>query len=569
MRNIMRFLFVIILFGISILPLLSLFTPGLPITHDGQDHVARIANFYQSLSEGNIIPRWAGNLNWGYGHPVLMFLYPLSAYLASLFHYIGLSFVDSTKLVFIVTYVASVLSMYVWMSTSFGKKAGVIGALLYGFAPYRFVDLYVRGAIGEHVAFVFPPLILFFLYKLSQPRTRNNELRTSNQELIYGICLSISIAFFILSHNAVSLMFLPIIGLYILYLFFTDAKRSPYFILNTLFFILIGFGLSAFFWMPALIEGRYTLRNIVTKGEALQRFVPWNMFFYSPWVIGGGNDTTKFLGFPQWLGVLGSIILFWKSKEKKLRWFIGATLVLLMGTLFIMTQWSRFIWEKLMILQNFQFPWRFQMVSVFLTALLGGISITHWIASKNHEPRTKNKEPGTRNILFISFCIFSVLITAYMWKPKGYTFEHESFYTGIYKGTTDTGESSPIWSVRFMEYAPSKPMDVIGGKATVTQRSRTTIEHVYTIDAITPSQLLENTLYFPGWKIYVDGFQTGIEFQDPNHRGIMTFYIDEGIHEVRVVFKNTTVRMYAEYIALISSGICIILILYQLLWRKK
>ncbi len=53
----------ILLMIIAFIPLLDLLNPGLPITHDGQDHIARIANFYQNLEEGNIIPRWAGNLN--------------------------------------------------------------------------------------------------------------------------------------------------------------------------------------------------------------------------------------------------------------------------------------------------------------------------------------------------------------------------------------------------------------------------------------------------------------------------------------------------------------------------
>src|SRR3989344_960027 len=95
-----NFLPILILSLISLIPMLDLFNVGLPITHDGQDHIARIANFYQNLLDGNIIPRWAGNLNWGYGHPILMFLYPLPSYAASIFHAIGFSLVDSTKLVF-------------------------------------------------------------------------------------------------------------------------------------------------------------------------------------------------------------------------------------------------------------------------------------------------------------------------------------------------------------------------------------------------------------------------------------------------------------------------------------
>src|SRR3989344_7884005 len=91
--------FILILL-ISALPLLNLLTPGLPVTHDGIDHVARIANFYKNLEEGVLIPRWASNLNWGYGHPILMFLYPLPSYATSFFHLLGFSFVDSLKIVF-------------------------------------------------------------------------------------------------------------------------------------------------------------------------------------------------------------------------------------------------------------------------------------------------------------------------------------------------------------------------------------------------------------------------------------------------------------------------------------
>ncbi len=83
--NNMNIKYVIVLLALSIFPLLDLLHPGIPRGHDTPDHVARIANFYQSLAEGNLIPRWAGNLNWGYGHPILMFLYPLPSYIASVF----------------------------------------------------------------------------------------------------------------------------------------------------------------------------------------------------------------------------------------------------------------------------------------------------------------------------------------------------------------------------------------------------------------------------------------------------------------------------------------------------
>ncbi len=163
-----KFQFIFLLILILLPAILDLFHPGLFISHDGQDHVARIANFHQSLSEGNLIPRWAANLNWGFGHPILMFLYPLPSYFASFFHFLGFSLVDSTKAVFVLGFVLSGIFMYLWIREFWGEEAGLVSGILYMFAPYRFVDLYVRGAIGENLAFVWPPLVCWFLLKFSK-----------------------------------------------------------------------------------------------------------------------------------------------------------------------------------------------------------------------------------------------------------------------------------------------------------------------------------------------------------------------------------------------------------------
>jgi len=515
---------------VSLLPVLSLFHPGMPFVHDGQDHVARIANFYQSLVEGHIVPRWAANLNWGYGHPVLMFLYPLPEYAASLFHFIGFSLVDSTKLVFGLAYIASAFTMFLWMNAAFGIQAGVVGTLLYSFAPYRFVDLHVRGALGEHVAFIFLPLILYFLHKRS------------------FICLSLAFAALILSHNALALMFLPIIVLYGFYLLIFEEKKKVLFLLRYSLFIILGFGLSAFFWIPGFFEGKFTLRNIVTAGEMGARFVPWTWFMYSPWNWGGGQEFSKSLGLSQWIGIISATALLIRTKEKKIKTFTAGTLLLLLFSLFIMTSSSNFIWRAVVILQNFQFPWRFLSVSVFAAAVLGGIAYGK-----------------SKKLLFILYSLFIILITIGMWHPKGYQLRPESYYAGIYPGTTDTGESSPIWSVRFMEHAPPAPLQVIDGDAGVNIVKRTTTQHIYSLIVQKPTLMMENTLYFPGWKIYVNDVPAQIEWQNPDYRGLMTFRVSPGEKQVRAAFEDTKVRKTANMISAVSIAalLCLWLI------RKK
>lgn len=536
----------ILLILLSILPLVSLFTPGLPVTHDGQDHVARIANFYSSLSEGNVIPRWGGNLNWGYGHPVLMFLYPLPSYAASLFHVFGFSFVDSTKFVFAVSYIASILLMYLWVRNARGKTAGLTASVLYGFAPYRFVDLYVRGAIGEHMAFVFPPLIAYGLYVLSRGKRRMAGVYST----------AFGTAALILSHNALSLLFLSVLFVYALYLLRYEAKSARLFVISAASGVVFGFMLSAFFWVPAFFEGKYTLRDIVTADPITDRFVPLMHFLYSSWNYGGSATLSKWLGAAQLFAVaLGFYAVFSRRKAGAARTFVAGGLVILSFSVILMTRLSEPVWNTVTILQKFQFPWRLLSVSTFVVPLIGAAAIA--VVPKN-----------SRRVLATFIILVSVLATVHMWKPLEYRTYDESFFTGIYNSTTDTGESSPVWSVRFMELRPLQPLEAADGDADIDPVLRTSARHVYRVQTDAYTRLVENTLYFPGWHVYVDGVEAEIQFQDPQYRGLMTFAIPPGSHSVLVEFRETKLRLLADMISLVSiivlmSGTAL------WLWRQK
>lgn len=517
-----HYVIVLALCIISLLPLFNLTHFGLPITHDGKDHVARIANFYQSISEGNIIPRWAGNLNWGYGHPVLMFLYPLPSYVGSVFHALGFSLVDSVKLVFSIGYVASVLTMYWFASYRFGIPAGILAAVLYGFAPYRFVDMYVRGAIGEHVAFIFLPLILLGLWRSS-----------------VGF-IALSMALLLLSHNAVSLMMLPVIGLCMGYLLIFEKKQKWKFVINSLSGLVLGFMLSAFFWLPAFIEGKYTLRDIVTKGEFSTRFVNFFDFINPSWGYGTVHEISKFLGFSHIIVLLTALfLLHLMPKPSKI---LTVSIVFLTALyLILMTPFAASLWQMITLLQKFQFPWRFLHMTTFLIPIIAALVVSHI--------RIKR-----RMIMVIVLSAISILSTMNMWYAKDYISMPDNNFTGVYNGTTDTGESAPIWSVRFMESQATSPIEVITGKAIIVIGKRNSTHHAYTISSIESTNVVENTLYFPNWKVFVDKNSVPIEFQNPLYRGLLTFTVPKGDHVIDVVFTDTKLRTLSNWISI--AGLC-------------
>lgn len=542
-----RWIIWLVLLFVSVLPLLDLLHTGLPVTHDGKDHVARIANFYQSLTEGILVPRWAGNLNWGYGHPVMMFLYPLPSYMGSAFHAFGFSLVDSVKLVFAFGFIASVISMYMFVSYGLGPIAGILAAILYGFAPYRFVDMYVRGAIGEHIAFIFPPLIFLGLWRLA----KNHSIHPLSILLVIG-----GMSGLLLSHNAVSLMMLPVIGLYLWYVLWSKASKRRLFLLSSIGSLLFGFILSAFFWLPAFIEGKYTLREIVTKGEFTSRFVDSIDFINPAWAYGTVHEISKFLGFSH-LIVLLLALLFFRSMRKATRLLVVGILLYIIVSLALMTESAALIWKTVSLLQKFQFPWRFLHVTTFLLPILGAVVVSQ-ISRKQ------------RIYVVILLSVIAILGSRGMWQAKEYVQMPDEYFTSVYNGTTDTGESAPIWSVRFMEKAAVSPIEIIRGKnATITIGKRTSTVHLYAITAKEPVRIVENTLYFPNWEVLVDTTSVPLEFQDPSHRGLMTFDVPAGEHSINVRFSDTKLRSIANGISL--GGVIILLgfLGTMRVWQKR
>lgn len=524
-------LFFLLFFIILLVPLVDLLHPGFPVTHDGQDHIARIANFYLNLQNGVFIPRWAPNLDWGYGHPILMFLYPLPSYIASFFHALSLSLIDSVKIVFALGMFFSGITMYLWLSSFWGKYPSFLGAVLYVFAPYRFIDLYVRGDIGENLAFVFVPLVFYAIQKISEKK--------SPKHIFFG---AVSFALLILSHNAISLMVLPLILIYIGYKYFTSVKEKNRFIIHCLLLLAFGFGLSAFFWIPGLLEGKYTLRNIVTKGEYKTRFVEVAQLIYGPWNYGGSGQFTVQFGLLYWISLIGSIAslpFVWVNSRKKFFFVLILVFYTFIAT-FLMLSASMFVWNKFILLQNFQFPWRFLAVVLFTTSVLGAY-VLELIPVKFHK-------------LFVIVSIVVLLfVSKDYWHANDYKKTPESFFTGIYNGTTDTGESAPIWSVRFMERQAKSPMAVIDGQSSIKPIVRTPVLHSYSLNVYSDkARIVENTLYFPGWTVFVDGKVTSVEFQDPAHRGLITFFVSKGLHNVVVDFRDTKIRQLSSIISLLS-----------------
>ena len=174
----------------------SLLHSGFPPTHDGEYHIMRFWQFNKVINDGVVFPRWTPDFNNGYGIPLLTYQYPLPNYIAYLFSLFGISLIDSFKLNLFLAHVFSAVFFYLWTRSFWGVIGGIVSSVFYSFAPYRFVDIFVRGSVGEVWALaIFPAFLWSFTSYVDKPRRWNFILSV------------IFLALGIYSHNILALIF--------------------------------------------------------------------------------------------------------------------------------------------------------------------------------------------------------------------------------------------------------------------------------------------------------------------------------------------------------------------------
>jgi len=309
-KKVLPYLILLLLLMPVVWPLIQ---PGFFVTDDGNWMIIRLSAFNQTLRTGQFPVRFLERLNHGYGYPVADFLYPLPLYLGEIVHLAGFGFINSIKILFLASFILGGIFMY--------RYVGLVAAIVYSYAPYRLFDVYKRGSLGEAVAFIFLPLIFFFIDKKN-------------------IFLSaIFTAALVTSHNTVAFLFLPII------LFYSKSIKL----------IIWSLLLSAFFWVPALYDLQFTRAGQTIVSNFADYFLISDNFLQ----IGG-------------LVVVAVILI--SLYRKTSRFFFLVTL----GSLFLALPVSAPFWSALPLPRLVQFPWRFLSVTIFCTAILAG-----QIAQKN------------------------------------------------------------------------------------------------------------------------------------------------------------------------------------------
>jgi len=546
MKLFFRYKHIILLLMLTFLAVKPLIHQGLPPTHDGEYHIIRFYEFDKALRDGDWYPRWAYDLNNGYGIPLFNYVYPLPNYVASLLYTFGIGFIDGFKMSLLLATVVGVLFFYFWTKLFFDKIAAVTAAIFYAFSPYRFVDIYVRGSVGEVWALAFFPAFLWAVTLLMQKR-----------KIPYVVLAAIFFALTIFSHNIVGLMFAVFGFIYTMFLFFicTPTKKM---LLASLSVFILGVCLSAIFWLPALGETSF-VKNLQLYNvddhfpEIYQLLIPsWGTGFSGKDL---GNQMSFQIGTANLLAVCAAFFLFlrsWKARDKNKNVLIFFVMSLI-TVVCLMLNITRPIWHFVPLLNYFQFPWRFLSLVILICSFIAGAVIS-MINGK--------KRKVSVSIIFI---FLAVTLSLSYTQPAYYHQRSDAHYLtreNFIHGTNSQGDMfNTIWIAQKPPLKKSK-VEIVQGKGIVVVHNSKTSLLTFSVMSDEVSQIVVNTAYFPGWEVYIDGEKILVQ---KTRIGSITFPVSKGEHSVVVHFNDTMIRRVGVGISFFGLVVC----LGMLLLRKK
>lgn len=558
----------VVIFLLTIPALLPLFKLGFFPTQDFI-HVARLAQMHEALLDGHFPVRWARDFR--YGEPLYNFYAPLPYYFGASLKIVGdivqikPSFLDLTKLLFGLSFIFSGWAMYLFAKEILGKWGGLLASILYIYAPYHSVDVYVRGAMSESIALIFFPLIFLGAYKLYQKVAVGSFL-----------LLSLSLAGLFYTHNIMTMIFSPFVLLWFGTL--VVIKRSLKLAISYILSFVLGVGLGASFLFPALFEKQFVQAQYLNTGyfDFRGHFVAIPQWFSEFWGYGaslwGSQDDMSFqVGLTHWMVLsltmfilLISLILvkfrFLKTKFKLIFEDLsvqrqveiyGIALYLLAAfvlSLFMMHNQSAPIWERFSSLLSFtQFPWRFLGVSIFFISVLGGVLMV--FLNKRFLP-----------IFTLLIVIAVIALNVKFFRPDSYYLDSvDEHYTSkriLIQDDKLPKDYLPIF-VKSINRERFESPRFVEKEGIIENYKLKTGQVDFRVKTENGGTIETPLTYFPGWIVLIDGEKTKI--LEPDNFGLIRFEVSPGEHSVRVKFADSTVRSSSNFITLFSLFVVIFL----------
>lgn len=550
----------------------ALTTPGFFPIHDDQ-HVVRLSQMRRAIDEGQLPVRWVSALGFGYGYPLFVFYPPLVYYLGTGLSYLPLTFVEITKLLFAISLIASGVSMYLWARSRLPRFSAVMAALMYVYAPYRAVDVYVRGALAEAMSFVWLPLVFWAI---------DRYLFGGHKRSLWWYALLLCLS--MLTHNLITLPLAISVALYTVIWLLSQPSRERWrksWVL--LAYSVLGLAASSWFWFPALFEKQFTIVDSILLSELYDyrlHFVAPMQLWNSLWGFGGSapgvlDGMSYKISKPLVLGiVVGLISVLLGIRNKIVRPFLpiaGLTLC----SIFMTTAASSLVWQLLSPLSFLQFPWRFlTFVVLFGSILAASVSV---VMAASLKKLLSSSAPLAFGVLIggyafvLTLTVLHVAVHGKLFTPQTILDRDDAYYLQpevksyqvsktsfefVPKGVPITKE--PQLGITQIDITKDQviftpQLRIASGSATIVSTQTKMHHYVFDVSIDQPAQFELTQFAYPGWRVSVDGKQIPIE--QLADWPLIGFRLPEGEYTVDIRLTVPWWRRVAELISLVSLGL--------------
>lgn len=403
-----------------------------PFSHDLGYHLNRINEIANGLNIKNFPVLIHSGLIENLGYANGLFYPQLFMYIpALLVSKAGLLVIPAYKVFLLIITFFTFITMYISVKGIFkNKHIAWISALLYVFSLYRLTDIYVRGAVGEILAFVFNPLILYGFY---------NVIFDDGKK---WWVIVIGITGLVYSH-LLSVLIMAIFFIMICLLNIDKIFKNKKVFLTLLKAGLITGVISLGYFGPMLEQKNNDIYNV--DGRSIYSCEEVNGFASSLGMalssqMHGGFATDSGIDektMPEGCGIIllimTALFIFRKNITFKESRFEIQLFVL--GIFFYWATTKFFVWRWFSLLNVIQFPFRFNLVATLCFSIIGAKSFYSLLSE------------STKRDFVLLFSIFYLIYV-------GYTLDSvELDFTG-WNGTYDVLTSTFDRQVGTAEYLP-------------------------------------------------------------------------------------------------------------------
>lgn len=518
------------------------------VGHDFEYHYLRVEALKYNIENNNLFTGvdylfFGGGGYAGFSYPEIFLFIP------ALLRVAGVGIGESMATFLILCNILSYCFMFLFISNiTKSNICGTMAAVLYVLSTYRIDNIITRFALGEILAGVFLPLILYGLY-----------------DLIFGefkkpYILSAGFAGMLFSHSistVLALIMAVVISIIFIKRIISDRRKLPRLFITALCSVVV----TTFYWLPLLELLLSCEMSVQTSSfNTVDYAVPFYGLFRE--IMHNGIAGMKF---PIYLLCVPRIFITKRSpvyescmtdeKTKKRKdIFVLADVLLIFGIVLSVLSTTLVPWEYLSKVMNFiQFPWRFFLFAqIFL--IVAGTVYVYSIADYT-------KSAKTALVLITGLCLLiaGVHAEATGVEHTEYPYENDFYGNAANTCTIGCGEWLPRAANRsgvdeVMEMGDRVKLDNGNYKDCTRINGTLTFELDESAEyAVMPY------IWYKGYKAY-DENKNALEVT-MSENGLVKVNLSGASGKITVKHSPTTLRIVSEIISIVSVAAIIALMI--------